>query len=638
MRRARRNGSRSTRVALAALVLLLLAGVSAGAAGSAWASPVAASSTGSSSIAASSAASSAASPVGHASTRISSTNGTTYTTVTRTVTTTATVSGTPVLVTNTTTPPAGYHLTALQALAIARRSPITRAELRKHPHLVAYEYTKGAPAWQVSWFTRAVPGKTQRELLQVYVNDDTRRVTQAWTGFQVAWSMARGYAGAFGRVVNTWYLWIPLCLVFVAPFVPWRRRPTLLHLDLVMFLFFSVSLAFFNHADIGLSTPLFYVPLLYLLVRLLALGFGRGVPREPLRTVVPIRWLAAAVVVLMGLRIALNVIDSNVIDVGFSGVIGADKLIHGVALYGHWPADDMYGDTYGPFNYFMYVPFRWALGWSGQWDSLPAAHGAAIFFDVATLLALYTLGRRWRDHALGVVLAYAWAAYPFTLWSLSSNTNDSLVALMVTLSLLALNSVPARGACAALAGLTKFAPFVLTPLLVRGTAARLRVRDLVLFAVAFAGVIVLSMLPVVLQHDLGPFWHDSIKYQADRDTPFSVWGLWGHLGLLQHVLQGLVVLLGLAVAFFPRRRGPVEVAALAGAVIVSLQLVTNYWLYSYIMWFYPAAIVAIFASHPAPGAYLSSAWTELEDRRVAAPGVRIEPAAALLRPPPPATG
>ena len=556
----------------------------------------------------------------------------TVTQITRVTTTTVTAAaGTPVLITDKTSPPAGYRLTADQALVIAARSPVVRAELRRHPRLEPYEYTKGAPEWQVSWFTHSRP---QRELLQVYVDDDTGRVTQAWTGVQVAWSMARGYAGAFGRVVNAWYLWIPLCLVFVAPFIPWRRRPTLLHLDLLVLLSFSVSLALFNHADIGLSTPLFYPPLIYLCGRLLALGFGRGIPREPLRTIVPISWLAGVVVVLMGLRIALNIVDSNVIDVGFSGVIGADKLIHGVALYGHWPSNDMYGDTYGPLTYLMYVPFRWALGWSGLWDSLPAAHGAAIFFDVATLVALYALGRRWRDHALGVLFAFAWAAYPFTLWTLSSNTNDSLVALTVTLSLLAISSPPARGALAALAGLTKFAPLVLAPLLLRGTDERPRPRALALYVAAFVLVALLCMLPVLLDGSLGSFWHDSVKYQSSRVTPFSVWGLWGHLGVLQHALQGALVALALILAVKPARRTPVQIAALAAALLIALQMVTNYWLYSYIVWFFPAAIAAILASAPAPGAALEAQFQELEQRRVAS-GVS-PPGAEPARSPAPA--
>ena len=61
----------------------------------------------------------------------------------------------------------------------------------------------------------------------------------------------------------------------------------------------------------------------------------------------------------------------------------------------------MYGDTYGPVSYFLYVPFRAIFGWSGTWDYLPAAHAAAIFFDLLTVVGLFFLGRRIRDTALG---------------------------------------------------------------------------------------------------------------------------------------------------------------------------------------------------------------------------------------------
>ncbi len=94
---------------------------------------------------------------------------------------------------------------------------------------------------------------------------------EQWTGFQVAWTMARGYPGAFGRHVNALYVWLPLCVLFVLPFVDFRRPFSLLHLDLLVLLSFSVSLAFFNHAHIYASVPLAYPPLLYLLARMLAL-------------------------------------------------------------------------------------------------------------------------------------------------------------------------------------------------------------------------------------------------------------------------------------------------------------------------------------------------------------------------------
>ena len=515
--------------------------------------------------------------------------------VTRTVTTTVAASGTPVLVSSMTTPPTGYHLTAAKVLRIARADPRVKAELARHPKAEAYEYTKGAPTWQVSWFSRTKP---QRELLQVYVDDNTGAVTQAWTGFQVAWTMARGYPGAFGRRVNAWYLWLPLCLLFLAPFIPWKRRPTLLHLDLLMLLGFSISLAFFNHGEIGLSVPLVYPFLIYLMVRMLLLANGRGLPRAPLRTLVPASWLAVATVFLMAFRIGLNILNSNVIDVGYAGVIGADKLIHGVALYGHWPKDNLYGDTYGTVSYFFYVPFRLIFGWSGTWDSLPAAHAAAIFFDLLTVAGLFLLGRRLKGNSLGILLTYLWAAYPFTLYALNSNTNDSLVSAMVVLSLLVISSAPGRGVLAMLAGMTKFAPFALAPLLLRGTGERPRKRSIVAFVTAFVVTGVVVMLPVVLKSDLGAFWRDSVKYQSDRVTPFSVWGLWGGLGGLQHVLQGAVIALALGVGFLPSRRTVVDVAALGAAVLISLQLVTNYWLYPYIVWFFPLVIVAMLGAHP----------------------------------------
>ncbi len=90
-------------------------------------------------------------------------------------------------------------------------------------------------------------------------------------------------------------------------------------------------------------------------------------------------------------------VDSNVIDVGYSGVIGADRIVDGDELYGErFAADNEHGDTYGPVNYLFYVPFEQALRWSGTWDDLPAAHGAAMASDLLVVLGLLLLGRRLR--------------------------------------------------------------------------------------------------------------------------------------------------------------------------------------------------------------------------------------------------
>jgi hypothetical protein len=505
--------------------------------------------------------------------------------------------GTPVLVTAMNTPPPGYRLTGAKVERIAGRVnqviDVVRSNRGAHP----FAYTKGPGQWQVSWFTGQ--GAKSKEIAQVYIDDATGTVTQAWTGFQVAWTMARGYPGAFGERVNALYIWLPLCVLFVVPFLPWRRRPTLLHLDLLALLGFSVSIAFFNHANLGMSVPLVYPFLLYLLVRMLLLANGRGRPREPLQLFVPRSWLAVGIVFLVGFRIGLNVTNSNVIDVGYAGVIGASKLIHGTALYGHWPLSNAYGDTYGPVNYFAYIPFQQIFGWSGAWDSLPAAHAASITFDLLTMLGLFVLGRRIRGATLGIVLAYMWAAYPFTLFVLASDSNDSLVALLLVVTLLVASSAPARGVAVALAGLTKFAPLALGPLMLRGLDGRARARSVVLYVVAFGVTVLAAFLPVLLHHNLSAFWHDSIAYQATRGAPFSIWGLYGGLSLEQHVVQGVGVALALAVAFVPRRRDIVTLAALAGAVIIALQLGVTYWFYLYIVWFFPLVIIALFGSYPA---------------------------------------
>src|SRR5205807_192596 len=265
-------------------------------------------------------------------------------------------------------PPPGHVRSARQVLSIANTVPKVRAILPHHRGWTETAYLKGPARWQVSWFDPEHKGKPRKEIAQVIVDDRTGGVVEAWTGFQVAWTMARGYPGAFGRKADALYVWIPLCVLFLVPFVDPRRPLRLLHLDLLVLLGFSVSLAFFNHGQIGVSVPLAYPFLGYLLVRLLAAARPRARPPDPVRLLVPAGWLAVALVFLVGFRVGLNVVNSNVIDVGYAGVIGADRLTHGQSLYGHFPSDNEHGDTYGPANYYAYVPFEQALPWNGHWD------------------------------------------------------------------------------------------------------------------------------------------------------------------------------------------------------------------------------------------------------------------------------
>ena len=460
--------------------------------------------------------------------------------------TSSTNSETPVPVALSKVPPAARRLSSDAVLAIANRLPKMRALRVEYPGSFGDVYLKGAFEWQVSYFTRG--GK--KEIGLVIIDDLSGRVVEQWTGFQVAWTMARGYPGAFGRHVNALYIWLPLCVLFMLPFFDFRRPFSLLHLDLLVLLSFSVSLAFFNHARIYASVPLAYPPLLYLLARMLALLRRRSGPHPPgrrpprLRLLVPTRWLALGVVFLLGFRIGLNVTDSNVIDVGYAGVIGAQRIVDGEPLYGGYPADNEHGDTYGPVSYEAYVPFEQIFGWSGTWDDLPAAHAAAIFFDLLATALLFLLGRRMRGPTLGVALAYAWVSYPFTLFALESNSNDTLVAALVLAAVLAASyrsklAPVARGGLAALAGLTKFAPLALAPLLATHGLSELegagsayqRLRALTLYVAAFLIMAALASIPALSHDSLHTIYERTIVYQSNRNSPFSVWGLYGLHGL-----------------------------------------------------------------------------------------------------------
>jgi Glycosyltransferase family 87 len=510
--------------------------------------------------------------------------------------------------------PGGFELGAREAIRIANPDPKVQETRRRWGKLAVAAEAELPSTWKISYLAEG------EERAQVLVDDPTATVRESWTGYQVAWQMARGYEGSFGHLLNAAYVWIPLSALFFLGLFDFRRPRRIVHLDLLVLLSFSFSHIVFNDANIGVSVPLTYPPLVYLLARMLWVGF-RG-PGDGLRPSAPIAWLAIAACFLIGFRIALNVADSGVIDVGYSGVIGADRVVHGEALYGEdaFPDDNPFGDTYGPLNYYFYVPFELVFPWSGEWDSLPAGHAAALFFDLLTVALLFLLGRRLRTGRrgtdLGVILAFAWAAYPYTAYTLQANANDTLVAALVVGALLVIGSPPVRGAMAALAGLTKLAPLALIPLLAAGPRAGLastdpetgerplsrpRVRALALFALGLAGVGTLVLLQTLLDPGLPTFFERTIENQVARDSPFSIWGQVPSLDWAQVTVQIAAAALAALVGFLPRRRTLTQIAALAASVLIAVQLTADHWFYLYIVWFLPAMLAASAGRPPAIG-------------------------------------
>ena len=495
---------------------------------------------------------------------------------------------------------------------------------------VEASYDKERHVWTIRvWWGAA------GEIATGKVDDTSGAVTEAWTGPQVAWKMARGYPGAFGgKEINSTPVWLGFCVLFLLGLGDLRRPLSLRNLDLLALLSFSVSLWYFNKGHIFTSAPLVYPPLLYLLGRM-AWSAWRGRLATGAVPVWPVWALAAATVFAAGFRIGLNTQSSNVIDVGYSGVVGANRIVNGVVPYGNFPVElgkpcgpadadgeirdriqrdgrcesaNPQGDTYGPVAYEAYVPGYLALGWTGKWDDLPAAHFSSIGFDLLCILGLALVGLRFGGTRLAVTLAFAWVAYPFTQYVSNSNTNDALVPLFLIWGFWLVTSPVARGAAVALSGWTKFASLLLAPLWASYPERRLR--PTLVFAAAFVLTSLAAFSILLLDgHPLGAaheFWKRTLSWQIDRESPFSIWD-WRqyHAGLpdlhlLQRALEGLLLVGAVAVYFFPRRKSPLQLAALTAALLVGAEIVLTHWYYAYLPWFFPFAAIAVLAPAAEP--------------------------------------
>jgi hypothetical protein len=523
------------------------------------------------------------------------------------------------------------RLTDKQALAIFFAYPKVHDWLKRYPPHPVTDATFKNGAWKIMvWSGKA------GEIAQGDIDDPTGAVLDAFTGPQVAWSMARGGPGAFGgKEINSYGIWLGFCAVFLIGLIDWRRIISWRTADLLAFVSFSVSLWFFNHGHIFAAMSLVYPGMVWLLIRCLRLAHIDRAPSTRARW--PVWVLAALTVFGAGFRIGLNVRASNVIDVGYSGVIGAERIATGQVPYGNFPIEDnrpacgpadqngeirdriqtnsycetanALGDTYGPVSYEAYLPGYWIFGWSHHWDSLPAVHATSIIFDLLALIGMAFAGRRFGGARGAATMAFAWAAWPFTQYVSSSNTNDAIMPALLIWGFVLITSDYGRGAFAALAGWTKFAALPVLPLwLGYPEARRLRVakRTVIGFALAtLAAFSILFLDGFNIIHQVHVFYDRTIKFQIGRSSPFSLWdwrqyhakGL-PNLHAVQIALQVLFVAGALALGWWPKYRSPLRFAAYTGALLIGFELVLTHWFYLYLPWFFPFVALALLVSPP----------------------------------------
>jgi hypothetical protein len=434
-------------------------------------------------------------------------------------------------------------------------------------------------------------------VVQLNIDGNSGRVRYADAGREIDWPpLAHGRHGA--RVQRLHVLLIVAGLLFIAPFVDPRRPFRMLHLDLLVLLALGVSFGFAEAGRVYVSTPLMYPPLIYLGVRMVMLALEPR--REPVGrlTWAGPRLLAWGLLALLVARYAWTLADGIVNDIGYASAFGADSILNGFPLYDSSPGSP-HLDAYGPAMYLVYVPFTFVIPLQDLSHAhTGAATAASIFFDFATVATLFALGRRLREGAagthLGLALAWAFAACPWSVLPIVTGTNDGLIALLVALALLVASSPALRAFVLAVAVTAKFGPLVLAGLFSRVGTERGR-RPFLIYSGVFAAtcaVIVLAYLP---DGGLKEFWDSTIGFQLNRSAPFSLWGLHPSLEPLQVVFQLIAVALAAAAFVLPRERNLERLAAAGAAILIATQLTAVYWYYFYIVWFLPYFLVALFS-------------------------------------------
>ena len=136
------------------------------------------------------------------------------------------------------------------------------------------------------------------------------------------------------------------------------------------------------------------------------------------------------------------------------------------------------------------------------------------------------------------------------------------------------------------------------------------------FAAIFIATTVLVLMHPAIDPGLATFWDRTFGKQLGRESPFSIWGQVSGLAPLQAAVTVGALGLAVAVAFVPRRRSLVQIAALAAAVLIATELTLEHWFYLYIPWFFGLLIVAI-AARSAEGVSETEGPKEVQAR----PGV-----------------
>lgn len=433
----------------------------------------------------------------------------------------------------------------------------------------------------------------------------TRRVPYGdWIAFQPA--LLIGLAALF---------------VLMTGVAPWYR---LRNLDVVAALSLVAPVVLIQRRYVDASVLAAAPGLGYLMVRcgLRALGPPRvSPPSRPVLDVLTSSWDDARRVRLLRLVLAalllvlvmVTVSSQEAVDVAYAVMEGATKLVGGVLPYGHMPGDVIHGDTYPLLSYALYTPLAWISPVRSTWSSVDVALGAAAAAVLAVAWALFRTGagprpsrrvpRAAAQELAGLRAAVGWLAFPPLLAAASSGTSDVVLAAMLVFALLLWRRPGWATGLLAAGAWFKLVPLALLP----PRLASLRGRRLgqALLIIALVSAPMLALLVALGGADGPASMIRAMSYQLSRGSPQSVWEALG-IQWLQPVGQAatLALIAGATVRLATRpswEQDTARMAALAGAILIALQLAANYWAFLYLVWAIPPVVMSLLADPvPAP--------------------------------------
>jgi hypothetical protein len=424
--------------------------------------------------------------------------------------------------------------------------------------------------------------------------------------------------------------------VLMAGVAPWRR---LRNLDVAATLSLVAPMVLLQKRYIDASVLSAVPGLGYLLARcaLMALGSApRPHPATPLLDVLSAAWdvrrrvrlLRVLAFVLALVFVMVTVASQDPVDVTYAVMEGATKLIGGLLPYGHMPGDVIHGDTYPLLSYALYTPLAWISPVQSTWSSVDAALGASVaavlgvFFMLFRSAAGVRLSGRWRrapeQELAGLRAALTWLTFPPLLAVASTGTTDVVLAGMLLLAVLLWRQPSRAAGLLAVGAWFKLAPLALLPVQLAPLRGRRLARAL--GAIVLVSIPMLALL-IALGGSGGPaaMLH-AMSYQLLRGSPQSLWSALG-IEPIQAIAEAaaLALIAGAAVRLHARpdwHRDTRRMAALAGAILIALQLAANYWAFLYLVWVVPLVSLSLL-SDPSP--VVASVSADVAGRRLRAP-------------------